>query len=625
MKSKTLPALHLLTFSLLTASQAHAANITWADSAGNTTWTTSNTFNATPTSASWLGGVAPTNNIATDNAIFNSVSNAQPALTVQTRIAGVDFQMATGGLAMTGGGGSGNLFQLGTGGIDSSLQTSGTNTITNARILLNAASTWSLFSSADTASTSTFTFDSTVDLSSQSLTVVGQRNSAANNVGVINFNRAIAGTGTLTIHSSSTNNTVNLTGNNTYTGLTTVSTGIVNVQNDQSAATGGWSIVTLSGSGVTQAATVSLSTGSTLAVASLNKIQLGTTANGGTYANSTLNVAGTVTNSGALQLERAGILNLNNGAIWTQSGNQTVTARGGASATLNVNAGAQMTYNGSSTVKLNNSGTSGGSGSFNINGTGQFTSAAGFENTSAVTTGNGISRVTLTDGGTLKLSADVANLTTNTRFNLAGTGGVIDNGGFSTTLSGAFSGSVANTTTGITGTGGLTSTGSGTLTLSGSNTYTGDTLVSAGTLLVTGSLASNSNVTVDANATFGGTGTVGGNLGFDKDSSFQIVNLNTPLTVTGTVSFGTGFGVSNLLGIDWDALTLDTPYTLISSTQTFTDLSIGNFGIDNAADVGTGRKAYFQNGSLQLVVVPEPATALLGGMGLAFLLRRRRN
>lgn len=517
MKSKILPVLHLLTLSLLTASQAHAAPITWANSAGNTTWTTSNVADSAPASASWSGGIAPANSVTIDNAIFTSVSNAQPNLTVQTRIAGVDFQMATGGLAMTGGGGSGNLFQVGAGGIDSSLQTSGTNTITNARILVNAASSWNLFSSADTASTSTFTFNSTVDLTSNNLTVIGQRNSAVGNVGVINFNRAIAGTtGTLTINSSNTNNTVNLTGNNTYAGLTTVSAGNVTVQNDQSAANGGWSIVTLSGSGVTQAATVSLSTGSTLAVASANKIQLGTTANGGTFANSTLNVAGTVTNSGALQLERAGILNLNSGAVWTQGGNLTVTARGGASATLNVNAGAQMTYNGSSTVKLNNSGTSGGSGSFNINGTGQFTTVAGFENTSAVTTGNGISRVTLTDGGTLILSANVANLTTQTRFNLDGSGGAIDNGGFSTTLSGAFSGSVANTTTGITGSGGLTSKGSGTLTLSGVNTYSGTTTVSAGTLLIgtSGSLA-NTVVTVGGagttgTPTLGGGGTIGG-------------------------------------------------------------------------------------------------------------------
>ena len=433
----------------------------------------------------------------------------------------------------------------------------------------------------------------------------------------------ISDVGSLTINSSNTNNTVNLKGVNTYKGGTIVNGGIVNVQNNQNSATGGWNIQTTDTAG--KLATVNFTAGSTVAVAGTNKIQIGATANSGSHPASTLNVAGTVDNDGALQMERASNLNLNNGAVWDQAGNLTLTARGGSSATLNVNAGAQMTYTGSSTVKLNNSGTSGGSGSLGINGTGLFTTAAGFENTSSVTTGNGMSRVTLTDGGTLKLSADVANLTTNTRFNLAGTGGVIDNGGFSTTLSGAFSGSVANTTTGITGTGGLTSTGSGTLTLSGTNTYTGNTLVSAGTLLVNGSLASNSAVTVDSAAIFGGIGTVNGNLAFHADSFFRIADLNTPLTVSGVLSFGSGFGIANLLGLNWDTLDLNTAYTLITTDQTFTDSDIDNFGIGNAFDVGTGRRAYFQTGSLQVVVVPEPGSALLGGIGILMLLRRRRN
>ena len=39
----------------------------------------------------------------------------------------------------------------------------------------------------------------------------------------------------------------------------------------------------------------------------------------------------------------------------------------------------------------------------------------------------------------------------------------------------------------------------------------------------------------------------------------------------------------------------------------------------------SGRLAYFQNGSLKLVVIPEPGVALLGGLGLLALLRRRRS
>jgi len=494
------------------SSSASAAEFTWADSAGNTAF-----FGAD----SWVGGVAPANSTTTDTAVFTSVANAQPVLSVQSRSAGVDFQMAAGGLALTGGN---QLFQIGTTGINATGQTSGTNTFGNARILTSSGTnTWNFFSSDDTASTSTFTFDSTVQLG-QNLIVIGQRNSAAGNVGVINFERAITFATvtvdgvpvpvvrTLTIDSSNTNNTVNLKGVNTYLGVTNVNGGIVNVQNNQSAATGGWNIQTRTPGTENPAATVNFETGSQFAVIDTAKIQIGSTANSGSHPASTLNVAGTVDNEGALQMERASNLNLNNGAVWDQAGNLTLTARGGGSSTLTINAGAEMTYTGSNTVKVN-TGTS-GSGLFNINGTGRFTTAAGFENTTAASTGSGVSRVTLAGGGTLRLSADVANLTNQTLFTLGAGGGIIDNGGFNATLSGLVTAGSLTTATGITGTGSLTSTGSGTLTLSGVNTYSGDTTVSGGTLTLEQVNDSNESSTVSIasgavlNLTFGGTDAV---------------------------------------------------------------------------------------------------------------------
>jgi autotransporter-associated beta strand protein len=213
--------------------------------------------------------------------------------------------------------------------------------------------------------------------------------------------------------------------------------------------------------------------------------------------------------------------------------------------------------------------------------------------------------------------------------NLSGAGRVVNGSATAATLTIS---SVADTTfSGVLGgTGadennfGFTKTGSSTLTLSGTSTLEGPTLVSAGTLLITGAL-SNSDVTVDANATVGGTGTIGGDLDLNPNSLFRVVDLNDALSVTGTVTFGPGFGIANLLGLDWDALDLDTPYTIISSTQTFTASDIANFGIANAANVGAGRQAYFQSGSLQVVVIPEPGVTLLGGLGLLALLRRRRS
>ena len=102
--------------------------------------------------------------------------------------------------------------------------------------------------------------------------------------------------------------------------------------------------------------------------------------------------------------------------------------------------------------------------------------------------------------------------------------------------------------------------------------------------------------------------------------------MSRAAAATRTVTFGNGFGIAQLLGITWDALDLGTPYTLISTTETFSTSDIANFGFDNRVAVGTsGREAYFTTGSLAVIVIPEPTTALLGGLGLLALLRRRRS
>jgi autotransporter-associated beta strand protein len=163
--------------------------------------------------------------------------------------------------------------------------------------------------------------------------------------------------------------------------------------------------------------------------------------------------------------------------------------------------------------------------------------------------------------------------------------------------------------------------------LSGANnTYTGATLVSAGTLFVTGALTS--NISVSDNATIGGGGGTTGTITFGGGSFFDIalpVSSANSLD-SSAISFATtGFGIDNLVfngtAVDWSTIANGT-YTLITGTLNSTNL--GNFGSGSAADIGGGRTAYFQSGSLQLVVIPEPSTALLGAIGLLALLRRRR-
>lgn len=172
---------------------------------------------------------------------------------------------------------------------------------------------------------------------------------------------------------------------------------------------------------------------------------------------------------------------------------------------------------------------------------------------------------------------------------------------------------------------GINKTGEGAWTLSGTSTYTGATTVSAGTLFVTGSLAS--DVAVNANATLGGGGTVAA-VSFAGGSFLDIALAlaGNALDSTTTISFSSaGFGIDNLRSngapVVWNDVS-NGNYTLINGN--LSSLNLDNFGSGDPFNIGGGRSAYFQSGNLQLVVIPEPSAALLGGLGLLALLRRRR-
>lgn len=168
---------------------------------------------------------------------------------------------------------------------------------------------------------------------------------------------------------------------------------------------------------------------------------------------------------------------------------------------------------------------------------------------------------------------------------------------------------------------GITKQGAGTLTLAGTSSYTGGTTVSAGTLLVTGQLGA-TNLTVGGSALLGGDGTVGGILHFASGAGL-VFSLTDTLTVNGvSVSFDS-FSIANLSGFD-DSVPVGT-YFLLDGDATVNTANLGNLGAGNAFTMGdTGKQAYFETGSLDLVVIPEPSPALLGGLGLLALLRRRR-
>jgi autotransporter-associated beta strand protein len=221
---------------------------------------------------------------------------------------------------------------------------------------------------------------------------------------------------------------------------------------------------------------------------------------------------------------------------------------------------------------------------------------------------------------------------------------------------------------GTAGDGGLTKQGNGTLTLSANNTYTGATTVNVGTLLVNGSLAAGSTVTVNSGATLGGNGTINGaavvNGTLQPGNSPGVLTFGSSLTLgaNSTVVMelnstvrGTGYDGIDVTGAltYGGALTINVGTTFLSSNQTFSLFAgsaseSGNFasvslagaygtgsftnssGVWNRTDSNGNQWSFSQDtGNLSFTAVPEPTTAMLGGLGLlalglAQVLRRRR-
>jgi autotransporter-associated beta strand protein len=106
--------------------------------------------------------------------------------------------------------------------------------------------------------------------------------------------------------------------------------------------------------------------------------------------------------------------------------------------------------------------------------------------------------------------------------------------GGSTLLAADASGVAHNITlTGVLGGSTLAKTGGGTLTLSGASTYNGATTISSGTLLVNGSIGSGA-VTVASGATLGGSGVIAGSVTWSSGALASFA-VGSPLTVGAVV------------------------------------------------------------------------------------------
>jgi autotransporter-associated beta strand protein len=304
--------------------------------------------------------------------------------------------------------------------------------------------------------------------------------------------------------------------------------------------------------------------------------------------------------------------------------------------TLNISgtASVNVAANGGNSIVLGNATVAGGTATGVLNITGGTLTVAG-DIVRGATTGTSVATLAV-NGATATLDMggnDITNLTditytdgslknlgvVNTGITLAGTGSrVLDQG---TGVNGEIQGNITGTDIG------LTKQGGGKLTLSGTSSYTGATDVNAGTLIVSGNISTSITTTVKDNGILGGGGSVAA-LIFEGGSFFDIFEAvaNTDSLASTTTTFSTsGFGIGSLVyqgaAVNWGSIDNGT-YTLITGTLDSTNLD--HFGLTNAYDIGGGRSAYFENGSLQLVIIPEPRAALLGGLGLLALLRRRR-
>ncbi|HEX2592335.1 MAG TPA: autotransporter-associated beta strand repeat-containing protein [Rhizomicrobium sp.] len=282
------------------------------------------------------------------------------------------------------------------------------------------------------------------------------------NSGILTFNRSdsytfagiISGTGA--VHQNGSGTTT-VTGDNTYTGGTTINSGVLQIGNGGTSG-----LIT---GDVTNKGTLTFNR-------SDNILFSGAISGTGSVRQSGF---GTVTLTGASTF--SGLALVNSGVLQIGNGGTT------GSLTANVLDNAQLNFNRSDISTY--AGVISGVGSLHQVGTG----------TTILTGSNTYSGGTVIEGGTLQIGG-------------AGTSGAIignvtDNGILS------FNRSNAVTYDGvISGSGGFLQAGAGTTTLTGASTYTGATTVSGGTLLVSGSLTS--VVTVNSGAILGGTGTVAG-------------------------------------------------------------------------------------------------------------------
>jgi fibronectin-binding autotransporter adhesin len=359
-----------------------------------------------------------------------------------------------------------------------------------------------------------------------------------------------AGTGTATISSvigtnvtgvvqNSASSALVLSGNNTYTGGTTLNAGLLSFANGSLGSSGNITLnggVLQWGSGNNQniSSRLVLVDGSTATLdTGANSIVFSSAFGGGTTArlvkmgSGSLNLRGNNTFSGGLEILEGSILGgFGGGASATPFGTGAVTignaAGGSASAGLVYNADNNKTFTNSIVLAATTTGT------LRV-----ATAAASGGAFTATFTGG----VTGTNNLTIENIGGDENITFST--------GSLNNAGTITHIGAGTGTATISSVIGPNVTGVVQNSASSALVLSGNNTYTGATTVSAGSLIINGNQSAATGVfTVAAGATLGGSGTIGG--------ATTISGTHSPGNSAGVQTFGSNLTYSGTPTVQWE-------------------------------------------------------------------------
>jgi len=582
---------NLFLTSLIAVAMTHVASAgtTWDGEGANTNIDTQNNWNdnLNPT----LTGGTSTLTFGTGGSTATINTNVNVAGIVLNRDA--NFEIANGAGSLT----------IGSGGIGMTLPntTGRTHTISESSLILGASQSWTVTNNTGTAQ---LNVSSVID------------------DGASSFGITKAGTGLLVLSNA-----------NTFNGSVVISAGTLRVTNSTALGSGTKNIDMQGGSRVFQlSGGVTLASNYTLRMSS-NSFDGGgiSSIDGTNVIQGAINIT---TGNPALNISSSGTSTLTISGNITNVTDSRPLLFGGNSANDNTVSGVigensvdklmPVTKQGTGTWIFSNSNTYDGGTNIN-NGTLEIRNANALGTSGTIAFG----------GGTLKY----------------GTGITTDlSGRFSTAASQAYkintNGNDVTVGTALNSTdGSLTKEGTGKLTLTTGGSYNGATSVNGGTLVVNGNI-STSAVTVASGATLSGIGTVGSTT---VNGTFAPGNSIGTLEITGTLSLnnianfeinpttGIGFNrssdLANVSGaINYDG-TLNVLYGGLASDFTHGMVfnlfdGSGYFGSFDTLNLPslTGDLSW-QNNLLTdgtLVVIPEPSAALLGGLGLLVLLRRRR-